>query len=83
LAGVVRLPSAVQGILDSGSSSTGVIAQQVDSSLAVRAIGMAASKNPIPIFIPCHRVIGFRGNLTGYRGGVELKAFLLKLERRF
>lgn len=49
---------------------------------AARAVGMANHKNPIPVFIPCHRVIGSKGALTGYRGGLQLKMVLLELERR-
>lgn len=45
-----------------------------------RAVGMANNRNPISILIPCHRVIGKNGSLTGYGGGLETKAFLLKLE---
>ena len=48
---------------------------------AARAVGMANHRNPIPIFIPCHRVIGSNGTLTGYRGGLGLKRMLLELER--
>lgn len=48
---------------------------------ASRAVGMANNKNPIPIFIPCHRVIGKNGNLTGYSGGLNCKKFLLTLEQ--
>lgn len=47
---------------------------------AVRAVGAANGRNPIPVFIPCHRVIGSKGSLTGYAGGVNLKARLLDLE---
>lgn len=45
-----------------------------------RAVGMANRRNPIPIFIPCHRVVGASGSLTGYSGGLELKRTLLELE---
>lgn len=45
-----------------------------------RAVGMANHRNPIPIFIPCHRVVGAGGSLTGYRGGLTLKQALLELE---
>jgi methylated-DNA-[protein]-cysteine S-methyltransferase len=48
---------------------------------AARAVGAACNRNPIPIFIPCHRVIGSRGDLTGYSGGLELKQKLLNLEK--
>lgn len=47
---------------------------------AMRAVGAANGKNPIPIVIPCHRVIGSGGKLVGYAGGVEIKAYLLGLE---
>lgn len=48
---------------------------------ACRAIGMANHNNPIPIFIPCHRVIGVGGKLTGYAGGLDTKRYLLTLEQ--
>jgi methylated-DNA-[protein]-cysteine S-methyltransferase len=57
------------------------IAAAAGSPKAVRAVGMACSRNPIPIFIPCHRIVGADGRLTGYRGGVGLKERLLHLER--
>lgn len=57
------------------------IAQKVNSPKAVRAVGQANHRNPIPIFIPCHRVIGSDGSLTGFGGGLELKQQLLDLER--
>jgi len=47
---------------------------------AVRAVGMANHRNAIPVFIPCHRVVGSNGNLTGYRGGLGLKKQLIELE---
>ncbi|MDR2107228.1 MAG: methylated-DNA--[protein]-cysteine S-methyltransferase [Holosporaceae bacterium] len=46
-----------------------------------RAVGKACGKNPIPVFIPCHRVVGADGNLTGYAGGINLKKKLLKIEK--
>lgn len=49
---------------------------------ACRAVGLANNRNPIPIFIPCHRIIGVDGRLVGYRGGLEVKRFLLELEKR-
>ena len=58
-------------------------AQSIKNSKAVRAIGQANARNPIPIIIPCHRVIGKNGELTGYAGGLERKAQLLELESRF
>ncbi|NTW70345.1 MAG: methylated-DNA--[protein]-cysteine S-methyltransferase [Chlorobiaceae bacterium] len=56
------------------------IAEAAGSARAVRAVGMANHRNPLPVFIPCHRVIGSNGTLTGYRGGLALKKFLLELE---
>lgn len=55
-------------------------AQIVGQPSAVRAIGAANGKNPIGIIVPCHRVIGANGSLTGYAGGLHNKQFLLKLE---
>jgi methylated-DNA-[protein]-cysteine S-methyltransferase len=57
------------------------IATALGNPKAVRAVGMANNRNPIPIFIPCHRIIGSSGKLVGYRGGLELKRRLLELER--
>jgi len=54
------------------------IAQAVQSPKAVRAIGQANSKNPLPIIIPCHRVIGANGHLTGYLGSSENQGLLIK-----
>lgn len=56
------------------------IAVAVGNPKASRAVGMANNKNPIPIIIPCHRVIGKNGNLTGYAGGLDVKRELLALE---
>ncbi len=58
------------------------IAESIGSPKACRAVGMANHRNPIPIFIPCHRVIGCRGELTGYAGGLEMKRKLLDGEQR-
>jgi len=57
------------------------IAQKIMNPKAVRAVGLANKRNPLPILIPCHRVIGKNGNLVGYGGGLELKAKLLNLEK--
>jgi methylated-DNA-[protein]-cysteine S-methyltransferase len=56
------------------------IATQTGNPKAVRAVGSANARNPIPIIIPCHRVIASNGKLHGYAGGLERKRFLLKLE---
>ena len=57
------------------------IAVEAGNPKASRAVGMANNKNPVPIIIPCHRVIGSDGKLTGYAGGLGVKEFLLNLER--
>ena len=56
------------------------IANKIQNPKAVRAVGAANGKNPLSIFIPCHRVIGSNTKLTGYAGGLNRKEFLLKLE---
>lgn len=58
------------------------IAISAGNPKACRAVGMANNRNPLPILIPCHRVIGADGKLIGYRGGVDLKRRLLELEAR-
>jgi len=57
------------------------IAEKIGSPKAARAVGLANNRNPIPIFIPCHRVIGADGSLTGYAGGLTMKKKLLDLEK--
>ncbi|WKT79308.1 methylated-DNA--[protein]-cysteine S-methyltransferase [Lysinibacillus fusiformis] len=58
------------------------IANDINKPAAVRAVGAAIGANPILITVPCHRVIGKNGSLTGYRGGLEMKTLLLDLEKR-
>lgn len=58
------------------------LAEKTGNIKACRAVGMANNKNPIPIIIPCHRVVGSNGNLTGYAGGLDVKKFLLDLEQQ-
>jgi methylated-DNA-[protein]-cysteine S-methyltransferase len=58
------------------------IAERIGSPKACRAVGRANGRNPIAVIVPCHRVIGSDGTLTGYAGGIELKRTLLDLERR-
>ena len=62
--------------------SYGELAKRVGNPNASRAVGLANGSNPIPIIIPCHRVIGSNGKLTGYGGGLPIKEKLLALERR-
>ena len=64
------------------TASYGEIAARLGkSNAASRAVGLANGANPIPIVIPCHRVIGANGTLTGYAGGIERKQALLELEQ--
>lgn len=60
----------------------GDIARMVGRPKAVRAVGAANGKNPMWIVVPCHRVVGSNGTLTGYAGGIEMKRRLLELEQR-
>lgn len=61
--------------------SYGEIAAMVGNPKACRAVGMANNRNPVAIIVPCHRVIGADGSLTGYGGGLSIKEKLLKLEQ--
>jgi methylated-DNA-[protein]-cysteine S-methyltransferase len=66
-----------------GATSTyGAIARAVGKPSAVRAVGSAVGANPLGIVVPCHRIVGRDGSLTGYAAGLERKARLLALERR-
>ena len=58
------------------------IAKNIGNIKASRAVGMANNRNPILIFIPCHRVIGANGNLVGYAGGLDIKEKLLEMEKQ-
>lgn len=60
--------------------SYGDIARSIQRARAVRAVGAANGRNPLPIVVPCHRVIGSNGSLTGFAGGLEAKTLLLQLE---
>jgi methylated-DNA-[protein]-cysteine S-methyltransferase len=62
--------------------SYGELAKRIGNPNASRAVGLANGSNPIPIIIPCHRVIGSNGKLTGYGGGLPIKEKLLALERK-
>ncbi|MCC0627381.1 MULTISPECIES: methylated-DNA--[protein]-cysteine S-methyltransferase [unclassified Clostridioides] len=57
------------------------LANIINNPKSYRAVGMANSKNPISIFIPCHRLVGSNGSLRGYLGGIKIKEYLLKLEK--
>jgi len=58
------------------------IAVQIGNPKACRAVGMANNKNPVAIIVPCHRVIGHDGSMTGYAGGIDVKEYLLNVEKR-
>lgn len=64
------------------TKSYGQLAKQLGNPRATRAVGAANGRNPISIIVPCHRVIGSSGKLTGFAGGLETKAHLLDLEER-
>lgn len=71
----------LQAIPYGETRSYGEVAKSIGNPNACRAVGMANNKNPISIFIPCHRVIGANGKLVGYGGGLDIKEYLLKLEK--
>ncbi len=77
-----RVLAALQEIPYGQTRSYREIATAIGNPKAVRAVGGANASNPLPIVIPCHRVIGSGGALTGFGGGLETKRFLLDLERR-
>jgi methylated-DNA-[protein]-cysteine S-methyltransferase len=56
------------------------VARRIGQATACRAVGLANGRNPVPIIVPCHRVIGANGSLTGYGGGLDTKRWLLALE---
>jgi methylated-DNA-[protein]-cysteine S-methyltransferase len=67
--------------VDYGTTTTyGTLAARTGNPRAARAVGTIMNRNPIPIVLPCHRVVGASGNLTGYAGGLERKELLLRLE---
>lgn len=73
---------ALQAIPYGETRSYGEIAKMIENPKAARAVGMANNRNPISIFIPCHRVIGSNGKLVGYGGGLDIKKYLLNLEKK-
>ncbi|MBS1695847.1 MAG: methylated-DNA--[protein]-cysteine S-methyltransferase [Actinobacteria bacterium] len=76
-----RVWTALQTIPYGQTRSYGDIARQIGSPGAFRAVGLANGHNPIGIIVPCHRVIGSNGSLTGYGGGIDRKRALLELEK--
>jgi len=75
-----RVWAALEAIPYGETTTYGALAAQIGNPRACRAVGMANNRNPIPIFIPCHRVVGADGSLTGYAGGLDAKQLLLELE---
>jgi methylated-DNA-[protein]-cysteine S-methyltransferase len=78
----VRVWTALQLVPFGATISYGQLADRIGRPSAARAVGMANGRNPISIIVPCHRVVGSDGSLTGYGGGLERKRYLLALERR-
>lgn len=82
--GTVFQQSVWQALLKIESGSTrsyGEISRQIGKPAAFRAVGAAVGKNPVSVIVPCHRVIGGNGALTGYAGGLDRKTALLQLEK--
>jgi methylated-DNA-[protein]-cysteine S-methyltransferase len=75
-----RVWSALTEIPYGETCSYGELARRLDQPTAARAVGLANGRNPIAVVVPCHRVIGADGTLTGYGGGLERKRILLELE---
>lgn len=75
-----RVWQALRAIPFGTTISYAALARRVNSSAAVRAVGAANGRNPIPIIVPCHRVIGSDGSLTGFGGGLDRKRWLLRHE---
>lgn len=78
----LRVWNALLEIPYGETTSYGELARRLGQPTASRAVGLANGSNPIPVIIPCHRVIGANGSLTGYGGGLPIKQRLLALERR-
>ena len=76
----LRVLEELQKIPYGTTTSYGDIAKRIGRPKAMRAVGAANGRNPIPIIIPCHRVIGSTGDLTGFGGGLDTKEALLRLE---
>jgi methylated-DNA-[protein]-cysteine S-methyltransferase len=77
----VRVWNALKTIPYGKTWSYRELAVKVGSPEAVRAVGTANGRNPVSIFIPCHRVVRLNGEMGGYAGGIDIKTFLLDLER--
>lgn len=77
----LRVWRALEGVGYGETLSYGELARRIGHPSAARAVGAANGANPISVVVPCHRLIGARGGLTGYAGGIENKRMLLELER--
>jgi methylated-DNA-[protein]-cysteine S-methyltransferase len=77
-----RVWAALRTIPSGQTRSYGEIARAIGRPKAVRAVGAANRSNPVPIVVPCHRVIGANGTLTGYEGGLDRKAWMLNHETK-
>jgi methylated-DNA-[protein]-cysteine S-methyltransferase len=77
----MRVWRALMGIPFGETTTYRAVAQELGSPAATRAVGAAVGRNPISIVVPCHRVVGSDGSLTGYAGGLDRKRALLALER--
>ena len=73
---LLRIPYGV-------TTTYGEIARRLGDTLATRAVGSANGRNPLPIVVPCHRVVGANGDLTGFGGGLPVKRFLLDHEQHY
>jgi methylated-DNA-[protein]-cysteine S-methyltransferase len=76
----LKVWNALAEIPYGSTASYGQVARRIGEPSAVRAVGAANGRNPLPIVLPCHRVIGADGSLTGFGGGLPVKQFLLELE---
>lgn len=77
-----RVWKAIEEVPYGQTRSYSDIACIIGNPKACRAVGGANNKNPLPIIVPCHRIIGANGTLVGYGGGAKIKAYLLELEQR-
>ncbi|TDD91715.1 methylated-DNA--[protein]-cysteine S-methyltransferase [Actinomadura rubrisoli] len=77
-----RVWSALQEIPYGETTTYGELAVEIGSPSASRAVGLANGRNPVGVIVPCHRVVGSTGGLTGYGGGLERKRYLLDFERK-
>ncbi len=77
-----RVWNALLDIPYGATTSYGELAKELGNPTASRAVGLANGRNPISIIVPCHRVVGSTGSLTGYGGGIHRKRYLLDFEKR-